>query len=261
MSQKNTFLKIYGFPKKIPKFAWGKKMQLYSTQKLCLGEVLLDPEESQHIIRVLRHRAGDCLRLTDGNGLFADSVIIEPDPRGCLLSVEKIHEAPLPFPMRLVMGVAITRNSERFEWFAEKATEIGVSEIHPIICERAERKKINTERLARIVKSAAKQSMHYHFPKVGEPAKFEDFVNAFSNEPLFIAVCNHSETKALALSYAPGANAVILIGPEGDFTDKELSLATKVGAKPVTLGEFRLRTETAALAACHTIHIMNESKR
>ena len=235
-------------------------MQLYSTQQLCLGELTLDAEESQHVVRVMRQRNGDFIRLTDGSGRFADAEILNADPKICSVRIAEILSAPLPFPCRITLGVAITKNSERFEWFAEKATEIGVSSICPLVCEHSERKKMNVERLGKVIKSAAKQSLHYHFPEVSEPLKLDGFLKCQGKANVYIAVCNNPKSVPLTKAYAPFTDACVLIGPEGDFSEKELSLAENVGAVPVSLGPYRLRTETAALAACMNIHLINEVK-
>ena len=167
--------------------------------------------------------------------------------------------APPP-PYRLHMVVAPTKLNDRFEWFLEKATEIGVHEITPIICDRSERKIIKMDRMEKVVLSAMKQSLHTYLPKLNEAITFKDYMDLPKEGDLFIAHCEEGNKKELFHSLRPKQGTVILIGPEGDFSKVEINWALEKGFRPVALGETRLRTETAAVVACTTIAIVNLSK-
>ena len=156
------------------------------------------------------------------------------------------------------MVVAPTKMNERFEWFLEKATEIGVHEITPIICDRSERKNIKNERFDKIILAAMKQSLQYFMPKLNEPISFKDFISQQHNGNLCIAHCEETDKKLLKNSIKPNEKYTILIGPEGDFSEKEIQLPIKNNYIPVSLGNTRLRTETAAVVACHSIVFANE---
>jgi 16S rRNA (uracil1498-N3)-methyltransferase len=156
------------------------------------------------------------------------------------------------------LAVAPTKMNERFEWFLEKATEIGIHEITPIICEHSERKAIKTDRFQKIIESAMKQSLHYYLPKLNEPLPFKDFLKTQNSGQLFIAHCEETSKKSLKSELKPNENITILIGPEGDFSVKEIQLAIENNFIPVSLGNTRLRTETAAVVACHSVAFMNE---
>jgi 16S rRNA (uracil1498-N3)-methyltransferase len=156
------------------------------------------------------------------------------------------------------MVVAPTKSNDRFEWFLEKAVEIGVDIITPLICDNSERKVIKTDRLNRIIQSAMKQSLQCYLPKLNEPILFKDFITQKINDQKFIAHCEDSERNSLVKAIKKEEDVTILIGPEGDFSVKEIEMAIDNSYNPVTLGNTRLRTETAAIAACHTVAIINE---
>jgi len=160
-------------------------------------------------------------------------------------------------PFRLHMAVAPTKNTARFEWFLEKATEIGVDEITPLICEHSERVQIRIDRLQKIILSAAKQSLKTYLPVLNEPVKFDDFIRLNLTGSRFVAYVEEHQPIHLKTAYQNG-DCTILIGPEGDFSKKEMEAAFKKGFNPVSLGPSRLRTETAAIVACHIINIANE---
>ncbi|MBT0608717.1 16S rRNA (uracil(1498)-N(3))-methyltransferase [Aequorivita echinoideorum] len=222
-------------------------------------EVVFDKEESRHILKVLRMKAGDKFKITNGEGSFFDAEIISTNPKQCIakiLSEEKI--APLPYSLHL--AVAPTKLNDRYEWFLEKATEIGISEITPIICDHSERKVIKNERFEKIIQSAAKQSLKAFLPILNEAVSFRDFIEAdFSETVKYIAHCEETEKKSLKSVLLPKKKILILIGPEGDFSTEEIELAKKNHFIPVGLGESRLRTETAAIVACHSVAFINEN--
>jgi 16S rRNA (uracil1498-N3)-methyltransferase len=168
----------------------------------------------------------------------------------------KQQEAP---KFRLHLAVAPTKMNERYEWFLEKATEIGIQEITPIICEHSERKVIKTDRFQKILESAMKQSLHYYLPKLNEPIAFKDFIKTEKSGQLFIAHCEETNKKLLKNELKTNEEVTILIGPEGDFSVKEIQLALAHNFIPVSLGNTRLRTETAAIVACHSVVFKNEA--
>ena len=234
-------------------------MQLFYNEDISSHDTLIsfDKEESRHIIRVLRKTLGDTLMITNGKGSVFTSEIISADQRSVQVKILKEHSHPRP-DYELHMAVAPTKNIDRFEWFLEKATEIGVSQITPIICERSERKVVKLERLKRIILNAAKQSLKYHLPKLNEPILFNHLLSDVNETSKYIAHCEETNRHSLFKSVSAGENAIVLIGPEGDFSVKEITTALEQGFIPVTLGESRLRTETAAVAACHTFALLNE---
>ncbi|NHF61107.1 16S rRNA (uracil(1498)-N(3))-methyltransferase [Flavobacteriaceae bacterium TP-CH-4] len=219
-------------------------------------EFTFGPEESKHIVRVLRKKEGDRLYITNGRGWLFDVKIIEANGKKCkveIASTEKRHR-----PMHsLHMAVAPTKTGERYEWFLEKATEIGVDEITPIICERSERKTVKPERLEKIIQSAMKQSLRTYLPKLNEATTFEEFLEQPHHGLLFIAHCEEEERLELKRRVAPDKDLTILIGPEGDFSRREIQLAYEKGFLPVSLGKSRLRTETAAVVACTMVNMIN----
>ncbi|CAM3406787.1 16S rRNA (uracil(1498)-N(3))-methyltransferase [Aequorivita lipolytica] len=222
-------------------------------------EITFDKEESRHIVKVLRMTEGDTFKITNGKGSFFNAEISKANPKGCLVKiVSKEKQAPLPYQLHL--AVAPTKLNDRYEWFLEKATEIGISEITPIICDHSERKVIKRERYEKIIQSAAKQSLKAYLPKLNEAISFNNFINSeVASESLkCIAHCEETDKKSLKSVLIPNKKTTILIGPEGDFSSEEIALAKKNGYVPVTLGESRLRTETAAIVACHSVAYSNQ---
>ena len=216
-----------------------------------------DKEESKHIIKVLRKKEGDILHVTNGLGfLFTTEITIASDNK-CNVKITSFEKQETP-KFRLHLAVAPTKMNERYEWFLEKATEIGIQEITPIICEHSERKVIKTDRFQKILESAMKQSLHYYLPKLNEPIAFKDFIIQKQSGQLFIAHCEETDKKSLKNELKSNENVTILIGPEGDFSVKEILLAIDNKFIPVSLGATRLRTETAALVACHSVVFYNE---
>ena len=236
-------------------------MQLFYNPNISVTttEITFDKEESRHIIKVLRMKEGDSFKITNGKGSFFDAEIISANPKECLVKIlSEETQKPLPYQLHLV--VAPTKLNDRYEWFLEKATEIGISEITPIICDHSERKVIKTERYEKILQSAMKQSLKAYFPVLNEAISFKDFINVEKQfEDLkFIAHCEETDKKSLKSLLLPNKRITILIGPEGDFSSEEIELAKNAGYIPVTLGESRLRTETAAIVACHSVAFINE---
>lgn len=216
-----------------------------------------DREESKHIIKVLRKKDGDNLFVTNGLGvLFTTEITLASDSK-CTVKIVSAKAAEMP-KYHLHLAVAPTKMNDRYEWFLEKATEIGVGEITPIICDHSERKHIKTDRFDKILQSAMKQSLHYFLPKLNEPVAFKDFIKQQHRGTLCIAHCEETEKNSLKSVLKPDEDFTILIGPEGDFSEKEVKLALKNRYIPVMLGNTRLRTETAAIVACHSVAFANE---
>ncbi len=222
-------------------------------------EVIFDKEESRHIVKVLRKSDGDVLQLTNGCGLFFEAKLISSEPKRCVAAVIKVEEQ-VPLLYRLHLAVAPTKLNERYEWFLEKATEIGISEITPIICDHSERKVIKDARYQKIIQSAMKQSLKAYLPRLNPAVSFKEFIasEAHSEEIKCIAHCEKTLKQSLKSIAKPKSSVLILIGPEGDFSSEEIHKAKKEGFIPVSLGNSRLRTETAAIAACHSIAFINE---
>lgn len=217
-----------------------------------------DKEESGHIIKVLRKKEGDILFVTNGLGFIFKTEITLASDKKCTVRIVGAEASKKP-KYQLHLAVAPTKMNDRYEWFLEKATEIGVGEITPLICDHSERKIIKTERFDKIIQSAMKQSLHAFLPKLNEPIAFKDFIKREIDGQKLIAHCEETEKKSLKSIAKPGENATIMIGPEGDFSPNEITTAIANGYIPVTLGDARLRTETAAVVACHSIAFINEA--
>lgn len=214
-------------------------------------------EERKHIVKVLRKSVNDTLYIINGKGWKFTGKIIIITQNTCTVSiVSKTFEDPKNYNLHL--AVAPTKMNDRFEWFLEKATEIGIHSITPIICDHSERKVIKIERFKRILQSAMKQSLSLYLPHLHEATSFNAFVSQQLNGQLYIAHCEPSNKTALKNIISLKQDIVILIGPEGDFSKKEIALALQKNYKPVSLGNTRLRTETAAIVACHTAALMHQ---
>jgi 16S rRNA (uracil1498-N3)-methyltransferase len=220
-------------------------------------QINLGSEESFHCIKVLRMRTGETLHLTDGFGNLYEGQILAQDLKSCPVMLTNVIPDYGKRPFRLHMAVAPTKNIARFEWFLEKATEIGIDEITPLICEHSERVQIRIDRLQKIILSAAKQSVKTYLPVLYEPMKFNDFIRLNLPSSRFVAYVEEHQPTHLKTAYKNG-DCTVLIGPEGDFSKKEMEKAFLQEFKPVSLGPSRLRTETAAIVACHIINIVNE---
>jgi len=217
-----------------------------------------DREESKHIIKVLRKKDNDILYVTNGSGFLFTTRIVLASENKCtvaLISFEEFKKSQAS----LHLAVAPTKMNERYEWFLEKATEIGVSEITPIIGDHSERKTINHERYSKIILAAMKQSNQYFLPKLNEAVPVKTFVEKMLTGQKYIAHCEEADKQSLKQKIISNTDMTILIGPEGDFSSSEISHALKNNFFPVSLGKTRLRTETAAIVACHTFAFINET--
>jgi len=215
-----------------------------------------DKEESKHIIKVMRKKGGDKLYVTNGLGYLFESEIVVDSEIKCTVKIIGFEKAESP-KYHLHLAVAPTKMNDRYEWFLEKATEIGIQEITPIICDHSERKIIKMDRFQKIIESAMKQSLHYYLPKLNEPIFLKDFFKKEIIGQKFIAHCEESDKKTLKSQLISNENVTILIGPEGDFSVKEIEMALNHKYNPISLGETRLRTETAAIVACHSVVFIN----
>lgn len=233
-------------------------MQLFYNPNLdhSAAQFVFGLEESKHITKVLRKKEGDILHITNGKGHLFKAEILSADSKRCkaqIIDFEKKHQTK----HWLHMVVAPTKLNDRFEWFLEKATEIGINEITPIICKHSERKTIKQERLERVIQSGMKQSLRAYLPKLNPAISFEDYMEKKHEGLLFIAHCQEGEKLDLKRRVAPDKDITILIGPEGDFSNSEVKVAYEKGFLPVSLGKSRLRTETAAIVACVTVALIN----
>lgn len=232
-------------------------MQIFYTPDIAACPVLSE-EESGHCIRVLRLTEGEEILLTDGKGSFYKAAITRAHPKHCEVTVLESWQPPSLWKFRLHIAVAPTKNMDRMEWFVEKATEIGIDAITCLNCRFSERREIKPARLEKILVSAMKQSQKATLPQLTGMTDFRAFIRQPFEGRKFIAHCGEGEKSLLKRIYRPGENALVLIGPEGDFSSEEVALALKEGFEPISLGDSRLRTETAALAACHTLQVLNQ---
>ena len=232
-------------------------MALFYVPNLASGNVLPE-EESQHAVKVLRLQVGSGITVVDGIGGFYNAQITNPHPKHCGF---EIIESQTEFGKRdykLHIAIAPTKNIERLEWFIEKATEIGIDEITPVICRFSERKIVKEERLEKIIISAAKQSVKAYFPKLNPLCTFDELLKTQSASQKFIAHCYDEDKRLLQTEIQKSTDILILIGPEGDFSIEEVQKAISLGFAPVSLGKSRLRTETAGVVACHTVALLNQ---
>jgi 16S rRNA (uracil1498-N3)-methyltransferase len=218
----------------------------------------LPEEEAAHCLRVLRLGVGDELEVTDGKGKIFRVTITSTAGKRCRVEAVEVREVEKGWNGNLTIAIAPTKNMDRMEWLAEKATEIGWDRVVFLNCRFSERKVVKTDRIERIVVSAMKQSLKFHKTTVEEMTDFKAFVKADHKGAKFIAHCYEESKELLADSIVPGEDVTVLIGPEGDFSKEEVETAIKAGFRPVSLGNSRLRTETAGLVACHTFIMKNE---
>lgn len=216
-------------------------------------------EESKHIIKVLRKSIGDQVYITNGEGFLFKGNIISDNPNKCTIQLIN-SEYQKPIAYKLHIAIAPTKLNDRYEWFLEKATEIGITEITPIICDHSERKQIKEERFQKILQSAMKQSLQTHLPILHPLTTFKQFITAQQTESttLCIAHCEESTKQSLTKELVASKDILILIGPEGDFSTQEIKAATSQGYTEITLGNSRLRTETAGIVACHSIAFLHQ---
>jgi len=234
-------------------------MQLFYTPDInpSLPDYFLSEEESKHAVRVLRLQVGDEVTLIDGKGGLYKAEIKDAHPKRTILQINSVTTEFNKRNHYLHIAIAPTKNLDRVEWFLEKATEIGIDEISLIICQRSERKEAKTERQDKIITSAIKQSIKAYHPVLNPAISLSQFLKQPFDGQKFIAHCDEGEKVSLAQSIIPGGRYLILIGPEGDFTPTEVDNALQNGYKAITLGESRLRTETAALEACFEANFLN----
>ncbi len=236
-------------------------MQLFYNPALTnLTETFIfDREESKHIVKVLRKREGDILYVSNGLGiLFKVEIVIGMDTKCQVKIISFEKQKPLPYQLHLV--VAPTKMNDRYEWFLEKATEIGVTSITPIICDRSEKKHVKNDRFEKIIQSAAKQSLQTYCPILNEAVTFKEFMQSPPKSGiLLIAHCEETAKQSLKDLIVKNAEITLLIGPEGDFSENEIKMAIEKGFIPVTLGETRLRTETAAIVGAHSVAFVNQN--
>jgi 16S rRNA (uracil1498-N3)-methyltransferase len=220
-------------------------------------QIILNPVESKHCLKVLRKRTGDFIEVTDGKGMIYHCILIDENLSGCMLTIVKRDTGKDVKPYSLHIAVSPLKNPSRFEWFLEKATETGITEITPLICQRTEKQHIKPERFQNLLISAMKQSGRTLLPRLNQPVGFRELINNSAETGKYIAWCGKEPKPLLKEVLMQKKNTLILIGPEGDFTEDEVRSATQAGFSPVSLGEARLRTETAALAACFTFNLIN----
>lgn len=229
-------------------------MHLFYTPDTTNNE--LPEDEARHCMRVLRLTEGDKITLADGKGNFHKAVISVAGSKRCIYSIEETTLQPPLWKGELHIAVAPTKNMDRNEWFVEKATEAGINELTFLDCRFSERRTIKTERIEKIAVSAMKQSLKARLPKINEMTAFDKFIAQDFSGQKFIAHCYEGEKVTLKKAIQEGENVLVLIGPEGDFSPEEVDKALNEGFIPISLGESRLRTETAALSACFTFHFL-----
>lgn len=233
-------------------------MQLFYAPEISFPRYTLPEEESKHCVRVLRMGVGDELHITDGQGMLHRCKVVDDNAKRCVVEVIESTQAE-PLPYHLVMAVAPTKNIDRYEWFLEKATEVGVGEIYPIESEHSERRQIKHERELKVITSAVKQSLKMYHPTLHELTPFKQVVAMPFEGEKYIAHCNSAlgERPYLGKLLKKGGRMLILIGPEGDFSPEEITFAVQNGFRPISLGDQRLRTETAAVAATMIVSTIN----
>jgi len=233
-------------------------MQLFYAYKLIDFKAFLDQEETRHCIKTLRKNIHDIISFTDGCGGMYEGRIVDFSKKSCTLEILNTIEATDKRNFKLHLAIAPTKNINRLEWFLEKTTELGIDEVTFLLCQRSERKNIRLDRLEKIVLSATKQSLKSIFPKMNHLIKFKDFIPQTNASFKGIAHCNSTNLPHLKnVLHQEITEILLLIGPEGDFSPTEVALAKEHGFKEVGLGTSRLRTETAGIVACHTVHLVH----
>ena len=235
-------------------------MQLFYAPDISGNVYVFPQDESKHIVKVLRLKERDSIHITDGKGNLFTSEIVEADVRNCKVKITSKSFGQGKRNFSIHIAIAPTKNIKRFEWFLEKCTEIGVDEITPLKCRYSEREHIKHDRLNRVVSAAMKQSLKTYVPVLNEMTDFNEFLNSdFDDQTCrYIALCDDLPKQHLKNAYIAGKDVVVIIGPEGDFSDEEKKSAEEKGFEPVTISSSRLRTETAAVVACHAVNLLNE---
>lgn len=238
-------------------------MEIFWTEDIAGGICRLGEEESAHCVRVLRHRAGDRINIIDGHGTMYECTLVADSPKGAEARIEQAHQNWGGHPYELTLAVCPTKNIDRYEWFAEKATEFGVDRIVPVIGEHSERKILKPERMNRILLSAAKQSLKASIPELSDTISVREFIESTAEKDALkmIAYCFEDGQERTSIREVLEKNdakeVIVLIGPEGDFSREEADAAVAAGYVPVHIGESRLRTETAALASVSMVYYRN----
>lgn len=223
---------------------------------------ILPESDSQHCVRVLRMKEGDKLEIIDGKGARYTCQLIDAHPKRAHVEILGIQQIPLSWCNNITIAIAPTKHLDRIEWFTEKATEIGINRIVPLLCRYSERKELKIERLEKIAVSAMKQSLKATLPIIEPMTNIRDFISNDKSTQKFIAYCDSTIPRyLLSQKYQAHTDTTILIGPEGDFSIEEIKFALDNNYIPISLGDNRLRTETAALVACDTCHIINQIKQ
>jgi 16S rRNA (uracil1498-N3)-methyltransferase len=230
-------------------------LNLFYQPEIPKGVHHLDEDESRHAIKVLRMQIGEALHITDGSGNLYKATLATADARKCTFTIHETITTP-PRPFHIALAIAPTKNIDRIEWLVEKAVEVGVEEIHFMLCQNSERKTINLERLLKIAVSAMKQSSQYRLPVLHNIKPFAEIATATAKQK-FICYVDSTNSHLLKTQAHLNQQYLVLIGPEGDFRPAELELALQNGFSKVSLGPTRLRTETAALTACQTLNFIN----
>lgn len=225
-----------------------------------LGTISFPEEESKHIVKVLRMKEGDRFCVTDGNGSLYDAELVDAHPKRAAAELSNQRQGYDIRDFKVSIAIAPTKLNERTEWFLEKATEIGIDEVKLFASYHSERRTANVERFKKIIVAAMKQSVKSKMPVIEDIVAFDKLVRQNYDGQKFIAWIDDYVTEQLCDLYRKGENALVLIGPEGDFSKEEVALAKENGFVPVSLGKARLRTETAAVVACHTIQLINQMK-
>ncbi len=236
-----------------------RPMNLFFTNQIEGNYASLPEQEARHCVQVLRKKEGDLLQFVNGKGSLYEGTIVAVGKKKCVIEINSETQEFNKRNHYLHIAIAPTKNIDRLEWFLEKATEIGIDEITPILCEHSERRRIRLDRLEKVMISAMKQSLKAYLPKLNDLTKFSEFIRSGVETKLsFIAHCEDSEKKHLGPELKAKKPVLILIGPEGDFSKKEIQLANEHGFRSVSLGKSRLRTETAGIVACQIVNFLNE---
>lgn len=234
-------------------------MQIFYAPDIKGDIYTLDEKESKHSVRVLRMKKGEQVKLIDGKGNLYEGIITDPDPAECSIKIMNVINDFEKRNYNLHIAISPLKNPERFEWFVGKSVEIGIDEITPLICRNTEKPGIKLERISNLIISAMKQSLKARMSVINAPCSFSDFIKKEQQGILMISHCYSSmRRKGLGEVYKKRENAIILIGPEGDFSNDEIEAALGEGYIPVHLGPSRLRTETAGIAACHSVYFINQ---
>lgn len=220
--------------------------------------VTFSRQESRHLVKVLRKKRGDQIHITDGRGNLYLAEIINDNDKKCEVQVLNSEKIPDQKGYRLHVAIAPTKNNDRLEWFLEKSTEIGIDEITPILCDHSERKKINHERCEKVLLAAMKQSLKFTLPILNPLQPFDELIGQVKTETRLIAHCAEGDKKSLSDLIEGKNDILVLIGPEGDFSPREIQAATNAGFDNLDLGQTRLRTETAGVVVCSNISFMKE---